>query len=158
MMLARQIQTVRISLVLFFLLLVLKGISIAHAADADIPVDQFLNLVLEAVKNFGGIPWTLKIASILTLILSTMKVSFMRPLWDKLGWAKALAAPVLAIVVGLLSLQPFSLAGLVAYLFAGAGAIVLHQMLDGVKGIPGVGGAFVSVIEFLQKMLKAPQA
>lgn len=158
MILEKQIQTFRISLVLFFLLLILKGISISYAGDGDVPIDQFLNLVLEAVKNFGGIPWTLKIASILTLVLSTMKVSFMRPLWDKLGWGKMLAAPILALAVGLLSLQQFSFAGLVAYLFAGVGAIVLHQMLDGVKGIPGVGGVFLSIIEFVQKMLKAPRA
>jgi hypothetical protein len=85
-----------------------------------------------------------------------MKVSFIRPLWDKLGWGKALVAPVLGIAGGLLSIQEFSFQAIIAYMFAGAGAIVLHQMLDGLKGIPGIGGWFVSVVEFLQKLLKAP--
>lgn len=131
------------------------------ASDMElIPADQFFNQVLQAVKDFGGIPWTLKIASIITLIISTMKVSFIRPLWEKLGWIKGIVAPVLGLAGGILILVSeghFSISGLFAYMFAGAGAIVLHEMLDGLKQIPGIGSTFLSIIEFAQSALKAPK-
>lgn len=121
---------------------------------------QFFSQVLEAVKNFGGIPWTLKAASIVTLIISSMKVSFLRPFWDKLGWIKAILAPILGLSGGILLLSKdhsLTMPGVFAYMFAGAGAIVLHEMLDGMKQIPGIGSTYVSVIQFLQNILKAPK-
>jgi hypothetical protein len=133
---------------------------VCYAGDESMPTDQFFSLILEAVKAFGGIPWTLKIASIITVVISSMKVSFIRPFWEKLGWIKGIVAPLLGLLAGILLLtkeQSLTLPGVFAYMFAGAGAIVLHEMLDGVKAIPGIGDAFVSIINFLQNVLKAPK-
>lgn len=125
----------------------------------DLPVDQFLSQVLEFIKAFGGLSWMMKVAGIIMLVIATMKVSFIRQyVWDKLGFAKAIVAPVLALAAGLLSMPEFSWGGIVAWLFAGAGALVLHELLDALKGIPGIGGVWVTIIEFLSSVLGGSSA
>ena len=127
--------------------------------NVELPISIFLTQVLEAVKSFGGIPWTLKIASVILLIIASMKVSMIRPLWDKLGWRKNLLAPLLGLIAGVLMLSKenmLTLPGVGAYLFAGAGAIILHEILDAVKEIPGIGNSYLKVIEFMQGLLKKP--
>jgi len=150
----------RIMTAFFAVLLFLVALPVRALADdgADVPVDQFLAQVFELIKSFGGMSWTLKIAGIVLLVIASMKVSFLRPLWDKLGQWKAFAAPMLGLLAGILSLQPITLTGVVAYLFAGAGAIVLHELLDAVKAMPWVGAMFKSIIELVQKLLKKPAA
>lgn len=133
---------------------------LAYAADSDLPVDQFFNQVIELVKSFGGIPWTMKIAGIIMLIIATMKVTFLRPLWDKLGWIKGFVAGILGLIAGVLMLSKenmLSFPGVVAYMFSGMGAVVLHQMLDALKQIPGIGPVYVQIIDFIMNLAKAPQ-
>ena len=130
-------------------------------SEPTMSLDQFLALVLEKMKGFGGIPWTLKIAAILMILLGTLKVSFARPVWDKLGPYKALAAPVLSLLIGIVSLganpnQMITGPGVVAYLFAGAGAIVLHELIDAIKSIPGIGPTYLNILVFMQTFLKKP--
>lgn len=134
---------------------------VAFAADEAVdvlPIDAFFNQVLVLVKTFGGIPWTLKVAGIIQILIALTKVSFFRPVWDMAGPYKAIVAPALGFFAGifLMDASQISLAGLAAYTFAGAGAIVLHQMLDGIKGIPGIGAQYVAVVNFISKFLKAP--
>lgn len=147
------------SIKFFFFSLLFLSVA-AFASDlADYPADKFFGDIFETVKAFGGMPWTLKIAAIVTLVISSMKVSFVRPLWDKLGWAKGIVWAVLSVLVGIVTLSSggnLTFAGVAAYLFAGAGAVILHELLDSLKGIPGVGGVYLSIIEFAQKLLKAP--
>lgn len=122
----------------------------------------FLNQVFELIKGFGGMSWMLKFSAVLTLLIASMKVSFLSGLWDKLGSFKALAAPMLALLAGTVSMVAaggFSLQGLIAYLFAGAGAVALHELLDVIKAIPGLGGLWVTIIDFVSKLLGgAPKA
>lgn len=115
----------------------------------------FLSQVFELIKGFGGMSWLLKVSAIMTILVSSMKVSFLKGLWDKLGSFKALAAPLFTIVLGALGLVGsggFSLQAFVAYLFAGAGAVALHELLDVVKAIPGVGGIWVTIIDLIKKL------
>ena len=134
-----------------------EGVPVVENA-ADIPVDAFFAQVLELVKEFGGMPWTLKIAAIIMLIVSSMKVSFFRPLWDKIGNFKSIVAPFLGLFAGVISLgKDLSFAAAIAYMFSGAGAIVLHELLDSVKNFPGLGKIYVSVIDFIEKILKKPE-
>lgn len=129
---------------------------LAHAADGDIPLDQLLAQVLDLVKSFGGLPWMGKISAIVLLLLASMKVSFLRPLWDKLGRGKVLASLVMSLVVGICALGAsgsLSIPGVMAYLFAGAGAIILHELLDWIKSIPGLGAMYVAAINFLMGLL-----
>lgn len=126
---------------------------VAMAADGEIPIGDFLAQVLDAVRNFGGLTFALKLSSIVMLVLASMKVTMLRPFWDKLGNYKALAAPFLSLVAGVVALTvdgQLTLPGVFAYLFAGSGAIVMHELLDAVKAIPGIGGAYVAIIDFIQ--------
>lgn len=120
-------------------------------------MDQFLAQVLQAVHDLGGLAWVGKIAVIVTLIVSSMKVSLLNDLiWSKLGPAQVLLAPALGLVGGVLSLSiggQLSLPAALAYMSAGAGAIILHQLLDSIKCYPGVGPLFVSLINLLEGIL-----
>lgn len=128
-----------------------------------IPVDTvegFFSQVLSFVKQFGGLPWVLKVAGIAAILISTMKVSVLRELiWDKLGNAKVWAAPLLGLLFGVASLgSNLNWASALAYVSAGAGAIILHELLDSVKGIPGIGSIWLSIIEVIQKILGGKKA
>lgn len=130
-------------------------------APPEVPPMDFLAQVLEYVKQFGGLPWVLKIAGIITILLASMKVTFLNNLiWAKLGKAKAWAAPVLGLILGVLSLTSsgqLSLAGILAYISAGAGAVILHELLDTIKGIPGLGPVWVEVINVISSFLGGPK-
>lgn len=146
----------KINLNLLFLFVVGLFPILAFAEDA-VPADDFLKAVFAAVAGFGGLPWAGKVASICLLLVASMKVSFLAPLWDKLGAAKVFVAPVLALVGGLLSMGQITMAGAIAYMLAGAGAVALHQMLDAIKAIPGLGSMYVAVIDLVSSLLKKPQ-
>jgi hypothetical protein len=140
---------------LVFMIVLFPMVALADAA-ADMPVDTFLGEVFAAIKNLGGLPWAGKVASVCLLLVASMKVSLVRPLWDKLGNAKVFAAPALAIVGGVLSLEHITAASVMAYMLAGAGAIALHQILDAVKALPGVGSMYVAMIDLVSGLLKKP--
>lgn len=131
---------------------------VCFADDSGIlPADQFLSQIFDLVKSFGGLSWTMKIAGIILLVIASMKVSFLKPLWDKMGFAKAIIAPALGLLAGLFSLGPqMSFAGIMAYCLAGSGAIVLHELMDGLKGIPGIGPIYVEMIEIVSKFFMKP--
>jgi hypothetical protein len=118
-------------------------------------VEEFFSQVITLIKQFGGLPWVLKIAGIAAVLLSTLKVSAIREItWDKLGSAKAWAAPVLGLIFGVLSLgTSLTWASALAYISAGAGAIILHELLDSVKAIPGIGSVWLSIIGVIQSLL-----
>ena len=144
-----------------FALILLPMLALAQASE--IQAADFLAQVLEAVKGFGGLSWVAKVASIVMLLLASMKVSFLnKMLWSKLGKYQAAAAPLLGLAGGLLSAGMAgklpSLAEAMAYLGAGAGAIILHEILDMVKVIPGIGAMWVSAINVIESVLGGPAA
>lgn len=138
--------------------LFLTGYAMADASVVS-PGD-YLALVLKVIGELGGLSWMLKIAAVVTLVLSSMKVSFLNDMiWSKLGKFKAWAAPILGLLIGVITMQAnggITLVGLMAYLSAGAGALILHELLDTVKSIPGLGPIWVSLIEAIQKALGGP--
>lgn len=118
-------------------------------------LDQFLAEVFSSVQGFGGLPWGAKIIVLITLIISSMKVSILRQyVWDRLGPAKVLIAPTLGLVAGLMSLEHKTLPNLVAYIMAGAGAILLHQLLDAFKELPMIGPKYLWLIDGAKKLLR----
>lgn len=101
--------------------------------------------------------WELSAA--IALIVSSFKVSFLRPLWDKLGDFKIWAGPVLGLVAGFLTMgTSLTLEAAFAYITAGAGAIFMHEILDMVKKIPGIGSVWLTIIDIIKSLLRAPQA
>lgn len=118
---------------------------------------EFLNQALEALKGFGGLAFPAKLAVLLTLLISSMKVSFLKPQWDKLGIYKPFAAPVLSMIAGVLFMiaqKPFSWAGLSVFFVAGVGSIALHEILDAFKKMPGISPIYLKIAEVLQGLLK----
>lgn len=141
------------ALLLFFLSF---STIIAFAQDAVAPQD-FLSQVLKFIQSWGGIPMMAKVAGVILLLVASMKVSFLKPYWDKLGSLQAWVAPILGLIAGILGLgsggAPITLASIFAYMSAGAGAVVLHELLDTVKAVPGIGPLWVSVIAIIESSL-----
>lgn len=145
------------SLVLCLSMMLLAAIAFAQdpvPAPAE-TIEGFFAQTLTFIKQFGGLPWVLKIAGFAAILLSTLKISVLREFtWDKLGNAKVWAAPVLGLVFGIASLGTnITLASALAYISAGAGAIILHELLDSVKAIPGLGSVWVSIIDVIKSLL-----
>lgn len=133
----------------------------AFAQAAELPATDFFAQLMAAIKAFGGLSWMGKVSSIVLLLVASMKVSFIKPLWDKLGAAKAWAGPVLGLIGGILSLGVdgnITVAGVMAYVASGAGALILHELLDTVKAIPGLGAMYVAVINWIEGLLGAKKA
>lgn len=128
-------------------------------AAPEIPVTDFFTQVFEAIKGFGGFSWWMKISAICLLLVSSMRVSILKPLWDKLGAAKIALAPLLAMIIGVVSLASvdgkISGAAVMAYLLAGGGSIILHQLLDAIKELPMVGPKYDAWIDVLKSLLGA---
>lgn len=132
-------------------------VGFAQSAPVLEPQD-FMAQVMEFVKGWGGFTTLFKISGIIALVVSSMKVSFLKELlWDKLGAFKVWVAPVLGLIAGVLGLgaggAELSAAVVFAYLTAGGGAIILHELLDSVKAIPGIGPVWVSFIGIVQGLL-----
>lgn len=137
-------------------------IQVLAAGAVVVSPSDFFSEVVIAIQKFGGAPTMLKIALIILLIVSSMKVTVINKwVWSKLGAAQTWIAPLLGLVAGLLDLAgsgQLTLASLAAYMSAGAGAIILHELLDGLKTIPGIGPVWLTLIAFLEKKLGGPAA
>lgn len=136
------------------------AVSAAPAVPAPTALDDmsFLQKVMGFIQGFGGLSAMAKISGIILLIIATMKTTFLAPIWAKLGnlggsgiSVQAWIAPILGLVAGILSLgSSLSWQAALAYIGSGAGAIILHQLLDDVKSWPGLGAAYVAAINFVE--------
>lgn len=138
-------------------------VSYASADSSVVAPQDFLAQVIQVVQQFGGLPMMLKIASVIMLIIASMKVSYINSMvWAKLGAAQVYVAPVLGLIAGILGLGsggvPVSAALVFAYVSAGAGAVFLHEILDSVKAIPGIGPIYVTLIDLIEGALGGPAA
>jgi len=140
----------------FLIVIVFASFAFAQAAEPT-PDMAFFNQIVEFIKAFGGYSWGLKISALCMIIVASFKVSFLKPLWDKLGSFQVFAAPILGMIIGILNMGTFSWAKLLAYLAAGIGASYLYEILDLIAKIPGLGKIYVSGIELLKSILKAPK-
>lgn len=145
-----------------FLALIMFPLMVFAQTQAEVDAGWFAD-VSKAISGFGGMFWMLKIGTIILLIIGSMKVSFLKPLWEKLGpnlqpWL----APTLGFVAGLLMLAvgnaPPTIASIIAYITAGSGALVMHEWLESLKALPGLGPIYVSVINIIESILGANKA
>lgn len=141
-----------------FILCVLFGIEALAQVVADPNADFFSQLVV-LIQGFGGFSWMAKVAGGCLLIIAATKTSFLAPMWAKLpALVQTLAAPVLALIAGVVSMgSSLSLPAVLAYVVSGAGAVVMHEILDGVKGIPGIGSVYLAIISVLEGLFFKPK-
>jgi hypothetical protein len=142
-----------------FMSLFLAGYAVA---DPSVVTPQdFFTQVFDTIHAFGGFPWVMKISSVILLVIASMKVSFLnRMFWAHLGALQAWLAPILGLIAGVLSLAAsggITFTKIFAYLSAGAGAIILHELLDTVKAIPGLGSVYVGIIDAFEHLLGGGQ-
>ena len=131
--------------------------------NAEVGFGQLAQMLLSAIGDFKSGGWLAGAVALIYLIIGTMKNSAIRGmLWDKLGAAKVLVAPILSFImveiVALSSGQGFTFKSIMLSLVTGAGAIALYEIMAAVKSIPGIGPVWVSVIDFIGKILQKPQA
>lgn len=131
-------------------------------ADSGVTSPQdFFAQVVQAVQNMGGLTMMGKISVAIVLVIATMKVTFLnRIIWSKLGTAQVYVAPILGLLAGVLSLgspgAAVTAASIFAYLTAGAGAVFLHEILDSMKGLPGLGAIYITIINLVETALGGP--
>lgn len=124
----------------------------------EVSTVDFFSQVLDVIKKIGGVSTLLKISLIITLIVSSMKVSFLNAwIWSKLGPWKVWSAPVLALIAGVLGLgaggAAITPALVFAYLTAGAGSVFMHEILDSLKAMPGLGKVYLAAIAIIESTL-----
>lgn len=149
---------------MFFALAMIALTSMVALAQ-DMPPSDFLGQVLAAWKSLvGNAGWQLKVAAVIAVLISSMKVTFLRKLiWDKLGSLKMWLGPVLGLVAGLLELLITGhgdIGAIFAYMAAGMGAPYVHELLSLLKKIPGIGPMWVELIEVIESSLgggKSPE-
>lgn len=145
---------------LFFFNLAEAFSETAQATEGVYSSGDFLGQVFEWIGEFGGLSFVLKMSGFVSIVIASMKVSFFRPYWDKLGYYKAFAAPVLSLVVGIISLfvgdQTFSWSLLAAYCISGVGAHTMHEILDTTKAIPGLSPIYLKLIDTARALLGGP--
>ena len=140
------------------------GTAVISAAGAvtgasSLSFGQLLDDIVTAAQGFGGLSWALKIAVVIMCLIGLMKVSFLSSLWAKLGAFQAWLAPILGLALGICLLAAngtITLAGVMAYVGAGGGAVFIRELLEGVKAIPGLGPMYVTILNLIESAL--PQA
>jgi hypothetical protein len=131
----------------------------------DTSLSDFLLQVLETVKNLGGLTPLAVLSAVITLLISSLKVlPVTRLLWARLGWAQVLVAPLLGLAAGILGLgaagAPITLPLVIAYVTAGAGSVFIHELLDALKGAPGLGLVYRMALAWVEALIlpAAPRA
>ena len=135
---------------------------VAMAQETMSPDAEFVRQVWDAIQNFGGLNFVARCSLVIMLIISSMKVSFLRPLWTKLGKAQPWLTLGLGFLGGLadafMGHDKFSWSVVVAYAVAGAGAGYIHDLLDTIKKVPGLGAVYVGLIDVLMEVLGGAKA
>lgn len=103
----------------------------------------------------------MSVATWIGLILTLWKSSVLQPLWAKLPASlQAWMGPLMGIVAAIGSMVAnggsLSWSIIMAGLSTGALGMALHVLLDSIKVLPGIGGIWVTVINYLENFLAAP--
>ncbi len=135
-------------------------IGLSSFAETDtLGTIDFISQLINSLNNFGGASSLVKASIVITLIISSMKVSFLNSLiWTKLGWLKVFTAPIFGLIGGLLTIksQSVSTYDIIIYLISGGGAVFLHEILDSAKEIKGIGPVYLNIINILTAIFRGP--
>ena len=119
-------------------------------------VVALLKQVYEFVIQFKDLAKTEQLSGIVLLIIALWKSSILKPYWEKVGAAKVLVAPVLAVVLGFVYLNPFSWENVWLSLKSGLLAIAFHRLTLALKETPFIGDKYKAVVDFFEKLLRKP--
>jgi hypothetical protein len=115
----------------------------------------FISEILSTVGGWKGMPVQFILSGVLALVVSSLKVDFIRSLlWDRLGAAKVLLAPVLSLLGALVVVQPFTWETVWVALSTGAGAIALYEIVNGLKTLPFVSPLVSKVLDLASLFFK----
>jgi hypothetical protein len=138
-----------------FALFLLSSAAIAQEAPSlDLSWLSAVNDLIRLFSNWQTIGAQAGFAALLTILISTIKISALRPLWDKLGPAKIIAPSLLSLIAYLLTLQSFSFPVILAAITTGVGAVYLHELLNAIRMLPAVNKYVLMVVDVLQILLK----
>ena len=152
----RMVSFELLSLFITFSFIVFYAFS-AYSQTVVAPSDFFLQ-VLREIGRLGGLAAMLKVSACITLVISSMKVSFFNELiWMKFGSGKVYAAPTLGLIAGIIY-GPGTAPSVFAYLLAGGGSVFLHEILDSIKAVPMLGKAYLAFIEAAKAHLGGPKS
>jgi hypothetical protein len=148
------------ALMFLFAAVLAKAQEVAAPVVAEMSDADFLLQIVRVVQELGGAKWGASVTLGIVVFISTVKVSVLRKYWDLIGSLKVLVAPSLALIAGIASLKlnPNASAHdlwpiLAAWMLAGGGSVIVHQLLDAVKGLPFVGAKYDLMIEVVQGLL-----
>jgi hypothetical protein len=105
---------------------------------ATVTADAFFANIAAAMPGFSALNTWFKIALVLLLLDCSLKVSFLTPLWNKLGTKfDSLAPVVFSLLAGLCLMagtNGLSLKGVLSYLSVGVGASGLAAIITDLSG------------------------
>lgn len=119
------------------------------------PNSDFFTQLTTFIAQWGGLSSMAKVAGGCLLLIALLKTSFLSNVWQKVpALIQTLTAPILGILAGLIAQGgTMTWATASAYALSGAGAVFLHEILDGVKTIPGLGAIYVTIITLAEGLL-----
>jgi hypothetical protein len=146
-------------------LLSMFGLFNANAEAAKLMVDpsdySFFGQVFALIKSWGGLESSVRISMVITLIISSIKVSFFKKFWDSLVIKvdgktislQILVVPVLSLIIGIYSQGKISFEAAIAYIIMGGGAVYLHEVMDFIKSLPIVNPIVKMIVEIVGYVL-----
>lgn len=125
-------------------------------------MDELLALIKIVLTSLQDIHNTtdpqVKLAGFVLMMIALWKSSYAKLfVWEKLGNYKILVAPLLGLISAALTIKPLDLHTLWLGISGGFLAAGLHEVLDAIKVLPGIGPKYVSIINFIEKMLGAKE-
>lgn len=144
---------------IFFMFTFLFGV-MAFSQEAALTIGQFLDQIIQDAFSLKGETDKFAmvvggLALVVRALLSTVKVSILRPLiWDKLNDKQKSFAPLLlSFLLSLLVIKPLTISSVIVACISGSAAIPLHHLMQAVEGLPGVNKTVIMAIGFAQKYL-----
>ena len=141
--------------------LFLPILAFADAPVAEVPVGDLISLMMKVIGDYKALGWQAGMSAIVMLLIASMKNSMLRKfIWDKMKWGKVFVAPGLSLILVIIGQlkggHAIDMKSLMLAMITGAGALALHEILDGLKYIPGIGPMWVSLIDLVGNLLKKP--
>jgi hypothetical protein len=139
-----------------FLILLTVVPAFAQTAATSVSLLDWVNQTIAVVQEFiaRNVSWQVEVMAVITLIISSMKVTVLNQwFWSKLGTLQDWLAPALGLALGMTNVyMGGNWQDVLAYVAAGAGAPYLHDLLDLIKVLPGIGPLWVDFIDVIENI------